>query len=300
MKILISDPIAPEGVEVLKAAGFDVVEKPDIGHEDLVKEIGEYDAIIVRSRTKVRSDVLANAQKLKVIGRAGIGLDNIDLDVAREKGIKVLNTPGATSVSVAELALGLMFALARHIPQASASTTSGRWEKKKFKGNELFGKTLGIIGVGRIGTEVAKRAKALGMKVLGYDPYVQSSEYAEMVDLDRLLSEADIITLHLPKTDETAHMIGKAEFEKMKDGVWLVNCARGGIVDEDALYEALKSGKVDRAAIDVFEKEPPEGTRLFEFERVIATPHIGAQAAEGQKRAGIEIAEKVRDALKGL
>ncbi|HID32625.1 MAG TPA: phosphoglycerate dehydrogenase [bacterium (Candidatus Stahlbacteria)] len=300
MKILISDPIAKEGVEVLKSSGFEVLERPDISHEELVNEIADYDAIIVRSRTKVRKDVLDNAKNLKVIGRAGIGLDNIDVDVAREKGIKVLNTPGATSISVAELALGLMFALARHIPQASASTTQRKWEKKRFKGNELFGKTLGIIGVGRIGTEVAKRAKALGMKILGYDPYVKGSEYAELAGLDRVLAESDIITLHLPKTEETTHMIGKTEFEKMKDGVWLVNCARGGIVDEAALYEALKSGKVERAAIDVFEKEPPEGTNLFEFDTVIATPHIGAQAAEGQKRAGIEIAEKVRDALKGV
>ncbi|HIE05215.1 MAG TPA: 3-phosphoglycerate dehydrogenase [bacterium (Candidatus Stahlbacteria)] len=299
MKVLISDPLAKEGVEVLKKAGFEVDEKTNISHDDLVKDISGYDAIIVRSRTKVRADVLANAQNLKVIGRAGIGLDNIDLDVAKEKGIKVLNTPGATSASVAELAIGLMFALARHIAQASASTTSGKWEKKRFKGNELMGRTLGIIGVGRIGTEVAKRAKSLGMEVIGYDPNVKESEYGRMVDLDTLLSSSDIITLHLPKTEETTHLISKDEIGKMKDGVWLVNCARGGIVDEAALYEGLKSGKVAKAAIDVFEKEPPEGTNLFEFPQVVATPHIGAQAAEGQMRAGVEIAEKVRDALKG-
>jgi len=298
MKILISDPMAPEGVKILKDAGFDVIEKTGLSPEELAKVIPEFDGIIVRSATKVTKEVIEAAKNLKVIGRAGIGLDNIDQDAAKSKGIKVLNTPRATSISVAELALGMMFAAARGIAQATYSTKTGKWEKKKFKGFELFGKKLGIIGIGRIGTEVAKRAKVLGMEVIAYDPNVKTSEYAALVDLDTLLKQADYITLHIPKTKETEHILNKAAFDKMKDGVVVVNCARGGVVDEDALYDAMKSGKVRIAGIDVYEKEPAIENRLFELDQVILTPHIGAQTKEGQTRAGTQIAELVRDALK--
>jgi len=299
MKVLITDPIAKEGVEILKREGFQVDEKPGIPKEELIATIPEYDAIIVRSATKVTREVIEAAKKLKVIGRAGVGLDNIDREAAKERGIKVLNTPEATSISVAELSLAMMFANARPLVEGTTSLKQGKWEKKRLKGFELYGKTLGIIGIGRIGKELAKRAKALGMRVLAYDPYVSSSDVAELTTLDNLLKESDFISIHTPLTDETRHLISREEFEKMKDGVVLINCARGGIVDEDALYEALKSGKVKSAGIDVYEKEPPIGNRLLELENVVLTPHIGAQTSEGQKRAGIGIAELVRDTLKG-
>lgn len=299
MKILVSDPIAPQGIEILKNAGFEVVEKTGLSPKELTKIIPDFDGIIVRSATKVKKEVIDAAEKLKVIGRAGIGLDNIDQEAAKSKGIKIVNTPTATSISVAELALGMMFAAARRIPQASVSTKAGKWEKKQFKGFELYGKKLGIIGIGRIGTEVAKRAKALGMEVMAYDPNVKSHEYAECVDLDTLLKNSDYITLHIPRTKETEHILDKAAFEKMKDGVVIINCARGGVVDEEALYEAIKSGKVRIAGVDVYESEPAKENKLFELEQVIATPHIGAQTKEGQTRAGIQIAELVRDVLKG-
>lgn len=298
MKVLISDPIAPEGVKLLKDAGLEVVEKPGLSPEELKTEIADYDAIIVRSATKVRREIIEAAGNLKAIGRAGVGLDNVDREAAAEKGIKVLNTPAATSISVAELALGMMIAAARHIGQGTVSLKEGRWDKKKFKGIELYGKTIGIIGLGRIGTELAKRAQAMGMAVIFYDPYVKESEVGESRDLDALLAEADFITLHLPHTDETHYFISRDEFAKMKDGAILVNAARGGVVDEEALYEALTSGKLRAAAVDVYETEPAVGHKLFTLENVVVTPHVGAQAAEGQTRAGIQVAEKIIEALK--
>jgi D-3-phosphoglycerate dehydrogenase len=298
MKVLISDPIAKEAIEILKGAGIEPVEQTGLTPEDLIKVIPEYDGIIVRSATKVTKDVIEAGKTLKVIGRAGVGLDNVDRAAAKEKNIEVVNTPAATSISVAELALGMMFSAARRIPQATASTKAGKWEKKKFKGFELYGKTLGIIGVGRIGTELAKRATAMGMKVLAYDPYIKTHEQAQITDLDTLLRGSDYISLHIPRTDETAHILNKAAFDKMKDGVVIINCARGGVVDEDALFDAVKGGKVRIAAMDVYESEPAKEHKLFSLEEVIVTPHIGAQTAEGQLRAGVQIAELVRDALK--
>ncbi|MEO0005655.1 MAG: hydroxyacid dehydrogenase, partial [candidate division WOR-3 bacterium] len=236
---------------------------------------------------------------LKVIGRAGVGLDNVDKKAADAKGIKVVNTPEATSISVAELALGMMFACARSIPQATASLRAGKWEKKAFKGMELFGKTLGIIGAGRIGTELAKRALGLGMKVLVFRRSNSKPEYGELCSFDELLAKSDIISLHIPKTPETYHLLNREAFAKMKKGVIIINCARGGVVDEAALFEALQSGQVAAAALDVFEEEPLKDFRLFSLPQVIGSPHIGAQTKEGQARAGIGIAEKVRDALKG-
>lgn len=298
MKVLVSDPIAPQGIEILKNAGFEVTEQSGLSPEELAKIITDYDAIIVRSATKVTKEVIEAGQKLKVIGRAGIGLDNIDQETAKNKGIKVVNTPTATSISVAELALGMMFAAARRIPQASVSTRASLWEKKKFKGFELYGKNLGIIGLGRIGTELAKRAKAMGMSVRAYDPYVKTSDFAEVTDFDTLIKESDYISLHIPRTKETEHILNKDAFAKMKDNVVIINCARGGVVDEGALYEAVNGGKVRIACIDVYEKEPAKENKLFELDQVIATPHIGAQTKEGQTRAGTQVAELVRDALK--
>jgi len=298
MKILISDPIAKEGIEILKNAGFEVVEKTGMAPEELIKTIPGFDGIIVRSATKVTKEVIEAGKNLKVIGRAGVGLDNVDAEAAKARGIKVVNTPAATSISVAELALGMMLSAARMIPQATASTKAGKWEKKRFHGIELFGKTLGIIGIGRIGTELAKRAKAMGMNVIAYDPLVSSSNYAKLVDFDTLLKESDFISLHIPKTKETTHLLNKSAFDKMKNGVIIVNCARGGVVDEDALYDAIVSGKVRVACLDVYEVEPAKEHKLFSLEQVILTPHIGAQTEEGQQRAGVQIAELVRDALK--
>lgn len=297
MKVLISDPIAKEGVELLKKAGYEVVEKTGLPPEELVKIIPEFDGIIVRSATKVTKEIIDAGKNLKVIGRAGVGLDNVDKDAARARGIKVVNTPAATSISVAELALGMMLGAARMIPQATFSTKAGKWEKKKFHGFELFGKTLGIIGIGRIGYELAKRARALGMKVLAYDPYVKQSDTGELVDFETLLKNADYISLHIPKTNETANILNQAAFAKMKKGVVIINCARGGVIDEDSLYEAVVNGTVRVACLDVFAIEPAKEHKLFTLEQVILTPHIGAQTEEGQLRAGIQIAEVVIEAF---
>lgn len=301
MKILVSDAIAEEGIAKLREAGFEVEVKTGLKPEELIKVIPEYDGLIVRSATKVTREVIQAGKNLKAIGRAGIGLDNIDAEAAKERGIKVLNTPGATTISVAELTMGHMLALARHIPQATASLKAGKWEKKLFMGTELYGKTLGIIGLGRIGREVAKRASAFGMDIVAYDPYVREADVRDLglklLPLEDLLQYSDYITIHVPLTPETKHMLGKREFELMKPGVRIINCARGGVIDEQALYEALVSGKVAGAALDVFEEEPPKDNPLLKLDNVIGTPHLGASAEEGQLRAGVEIAEKMIAAL---
>jgi D-3-phosphoglycerate dehydrogenase len=297
MKVIITDPIAPAGVKMLKDAGFTVDERPGLPPEELIKAIPEYDAIIVRSATKVTADVINAGTNLKVIGRAGVGLDNVDKKAADAKKIKVVNTPAATSVTVAELALGLMLACARSIPQATQSLREGKWEKKAFKGFELYGKTLGLIGGGRIGSELGKRAVAMGMSVLVLDPVVKECSYGTKCELGDLLARADFISLHVPKTPETTHIINKDAIARMKKGVVIVNCARGGVVDEAALYDALVSGQVKAAALDVFESEPVKDFRLFSLPNVIGTPHVGAQTKEGQERAGVQIAERVREAL---
>jgi D-3-phosphoglycerate dehydrogenase len=301
MKILVSDPIAEEGIEKLRGAGFEVDVKTSLAPEELVKTIPEYDGLIVRSATKVTREVIEAGKELKAIGRAGIGLDNIDLEAAKERGIKVLNTPGATTISVAELTLGHILALARHIPQATASLKAGKWEKKKFMGTELYGKALGIIGIGKIGREVAKRASAFGMDLVACDPYVREEEVRhlglKLLPLEDLLPYSDYITIHVPLIPETRHLLSEREFGMMKEGVRLINCARGGVVDEQALYDALVSGKVAGAALDVFEEEPPKDNPLLKLDNVIATPHLGAQALEGQVRSGVEIAEKMIAAL---
>jgi D-3-phosphoglycerate dehydrogenase len=249
--------------------------------------------MVVRSRTKVPAALIDAAPNLKVIVRGGVGLDTIDANYARSKGITVMNTPLANAASVAELTIGYMFALARSIYPATVSMKAGKWEKKKFTGDEIGGKTLGIVGIGNIGKEVARRALPLGMRVVAYDPYVDVPEGVEKVDLDELLARSDYITFHLPFNPETRNMISTAEFEKMKAGVRIVNCARGGILDEEALYEALLSGKVAGAALDVYAQEPCQGHRLFELENVIGSPHIGAATREAQGRVGSEVADKM-------
>jgi D-3-phosphoglycerate dehydrogenase len=249
--------------------------------------------MIVRSRTKVRQPLLEVCPNLKVIVRGGVGLDTIDVDFAKSKGIAVMNTPLASSASVAELAIGYMFALARSMYKATASMKAEKWDKKSFEGDEIGGKTLGLIGVGNIGKETAKRANALGMTVVAYDPYVKDIAGIKMVTLDELLAQADYISLHLPKTKESANMIDAAQFAKMKNGVRIVNCARGGIINEDALYEALTSGKVAGAALDVFAAEPPTDWKLLKLDNVIGSPHIGAATKEAQARVGAEVAAKL-------
>ncbi len=299
MKVIITDPIAAKGVQMLRDAGIEVDERPGLPADELIKAIPAYDAIIVRSATKVTADVINAGTNLKVVGRAGVGLDNVDKKAADARGIKVVNTPTATSISVAELALGLMLSCARSIPQATQSLREGKWEKKAFKGTELYGKTLGLIGSGRIGTELAKRAVAMGMSVLVLDPYIKECQFGQQCQFPDLLQQADYISLHVPRTDETRHMINAETIARMKKGVIIINCARGGVIDEAALYEALKSGHVAMAALDVYETEPLKDFRLYELPNVIGTPHIGAQTREGQERAGIGIAEEVRKALLG-
>jgi D-3-phosphoglycerate dehydrogenase len=299
MKVIITDPIAPKGVEMLRAAGLEVTESPGLPAEEIVKVIPAFDAIIVRSATKVTADIINAGANLKCIGRAGVGLDNVDKKAAEARGIKVVNTPSATSITVAELALGMMLSCARSIPQATASLRAGKWEKKAFKGTELYGKTLGLIGSGRIGTELAKRAVALGMNVLVFDPFIKECQAGKKCELPELIKQADYISLHVPRTDQTFHIINKDTLGQMKKGVVIVNCARGGVIDEEALFEALKSGQVGMAALDVYESEPIKDYRLFSLPNVIGTPHVGAQTKEGQERAGIGIAEEVRKVLLG-
>lgn len=298
MKVIICDKLETEAIQRIRAAGLDVDDRDEISQEELAQVIPRYHAMVVRSRTKVRAPLIDIAGNLKLIIRGGVGLDNIDADYARSKGITVLNTPGASSGAVAELTIGYMFALSRQIVRTTASMRAGLWEKKKFQGVELGGKTLGIVGLGRIGVEVAKRAHALGMDVIVYDPYIQSVIIGELHTLPELLQRSDYITFHLPLTGETQGMIGKEQFEKMKDGVYIVDCARGGIVDEDALYDAILEGKVAGAAMDVYAEEPCYNNRLFSLEQVIGSPHIGAATREAQGRIGAEVAEKLIEFVK--
>lgn len=293
MKVLVCDPMEASAIERMRLAGLSVDVRDTITPEELNTALNDYDAMVVRSRTKVRAPLIDLAPNLKVIVRGGVGLDTIDAEHARSKGITVMNTPLSSSASVAELAIGYMIALARSIHMTTASMKEGKWEKKKFEGDEIGGKTLGIVGIGNIGKEVAKRALALGMKVIVYDPYAAAPENLTRVSLDELLAQSDYITFHMPLTAETRHMVDAAAFEKMKNGVRIINCARGGIVDEDALYDALVSGKVAGAALDVFAQEPCQGHKLFTLEQVIGSPHIGAATREAQKRIGAEVADKL-------
>lgn len=293
MKIIVCDKTEKEAIEMMRAAGLEVDVRDDITPEELVQVLNGYDGMVVRSRTKVKKPLIDAAPNLKVIVRGGVGLDTIDVEHARSKGITVMNTPQASSASVAELAIGYMLALARAIVPATDSMRAGKWEKKKFEGVEIGGKVLGVVGIGNIGKEVAKRAQALGMTVLAYDPYVTNANGYELVTLDEVFARSDYITFHLPFTPETANMVGAEQFAQMKDGVRIINCARGGIIDEDALYEAITSGKVAGAALDVFATEPLEGHKLFSLPQVIGSPHVGAATKEAQGRIGVEVAEKI-------
>ncbi len=297
VKVLVSDPISEKAIEGLKNLGCDVSVKTGMDKEELMNTIGEFEVIVVRSATKLREDVLSKAKNLKLIIRGGVGLDNIDLEAAKKLGITVKNTPSASAISVAELAIGMMFALSRKLSEADRSMKEGKWEKKKFKGTELYGKILGVIGLGNIGIEVCKRATCLGMKVLGYDVVKKENlpEGVTQVNMDELLSNSHIITLHVPFIKEVGAVIGEKEFEKMKDGIILINCARGGVVDEKALLKYLKNGKIKAAGIDVYETEPPTFREFIEMDNCICTPHIGASTKEGQDRVGDEIVKIVEE-----
>ena len=300
-RVLICDPIPAVAVELMRAGGLQVDERADVSPEELEAVIGDYDAVVVRSATRLGEQQIAAARKLRVIVRAGVGTDNIDLDAAASREIAVLNTPNAPTVSVAELALGFLLTLARRIPQADTALKSGRWPKKDFSdGIELEGKTLGIIGMGRIGGALGRCASALGMIVVGTDTELEPSgcfEGLELLPLEELLPRADFVSIHIPPSAEGRAAIGREEIARMKDGVLLVNCARGGVVDEDALFDALESGKVRGAALDVFSEEPPRDLRLARHPRVVCTPHLGASTREAQARIGIEIAQILLEQL---
>ena len=292
-KILICDKIADEGIKLLEEKGYEVTKVWDMPKTELSNMAGEYDAFIVRSATKVKGELLANAKKLRVIGRAGEGLDNIDLEKARELGVVVVNTPHVSYMSVAELTIGHLLALARGIAEGTRSLREGKWAKDELMGVEINGKTLGVIGCGYIGKTVERLAISLGMKVL----VVEECAFDRFVPLDEMLPQADFITVHVPLSSLTRHMISTKEFNMMKNGVMIIDCSRGGVVDQEALYRALVSGKVKAAAVDVFEEEPPRNSKLLTLKNVIATPHIGAQTQEAQLRASIQIADKVIKAL---
>ncbi|RPF73977.1 MAG: phosphoglycerate dehydrogenase [Verrucomicrobia bacterium TMED71] len=309
MKILVADKISPIGVDYLKSQeGFEVIEIFDLPKEEraakLMEHAPEVSGIIVRSDSKITKEVLANASNLKAVGRAGVGVDNIDIPAATDHGVVVMNTPAGNTIATAELTFTHMLCGARPVPQAAASMREGRWDRKILGGSELLSKTLGVCGMGRIGSEVAKRAKAFGMDIIAYDPFLTEARAESMgvgpVELDELFRRSDYITVHMPLTDQTKYMIDEAAFEKMKDGVRVFNCARGGIIKESALVDALNSGKVAAAGLDVYESEPPAGDHpLRSHPNVNLTPHLGASTQEAQESVGIEIAKAVSDAVRG-
>jgi D-3-phosphoglycerate dehydrogenase len=299
MKVLICDATDPKALKLIEEAGIEVVNQPDITPEELLEVIPEYPCMVVRSRTKVTKAVLDAGTSLKSVVRAGVGLDNIDVAYAQEKGVKVLNTPSASTQSVAELTVAYLMALARNIPLMTASMKAGKWEKKSFVGSEVSGKTLGLIGSGRIGSAVADRAIALGMDVVAFDPYVTELPNITLMELEDLLAKADYISLHVPHTDETHNILDAAAFNKVKTGVRIINCGRGGTIDEDALYQAIQDGKVAGAALDVFADEPLADSKLFSLDQVIGSPHIGAGTKEAKARVGEVAAQKVIETLKG-
>jgi len=302
MKILISDKLAPEGARIFEEAGFDVDNRSATTAEEIADIIGNYDGLVIRSATRVTEELLERADRLKVIGRAGTGLDHVDIPAASRRGIVVMNTPGGNTVTTAEHTLAMMMSLCRNIPQATASLKENKWEKKKFTGIELFGKTLGIIGLGNIGKQIAQRARGLGMEVIGYDPYM-TEEMAEsmgltLCPLDEIYARSDVITVHTPLTKETRYLINAETLSKMKRGVRLLNCARGGIINEHDLLEALESGQVAGAALDVFENEPPVDNPLLKLSNVVATPHLGASTSEAQVNVAVMVARQMVEYLK--
>lgn len=301
VKVLISDKMSPKAAEIFKQRGVEVDEKPGMSKEELIAVIGEYDGLAIRSSTKVTPDVIAAATSLKVIGRAGIGVDNVNIPAASQEGIVVMNTPFGNSITTAEHAIAMMMALARQIPEANSSTQASKWEKSRFMGVELFNKTLGLIGCGNIGSIVASRAIGLQMKVIAFDPYLSDERAVDLgvekVELEELFKRADFLSLHTPLTDTTRGIVGKRAFELMKPSARLINCARGGLIDEAALLEALTNNKISGAALDVFAEEPAKDNPLFGLDNFIATPHLGASTTEAQVNVAIQVAEQLSDYL---
>ncbi|VVB87891.1 Glyoxylate reductase [uncultured archaeon] len=303
VKVLVSDPVAEQGIEILKRE-FDVDISTGLDPQDLIKKIGNYEALIVRSETQVTKDVINAGKKLRIIGRAGVGVDNIDVNAATERGIIVVNAPEGNTISAAEHTIAMMMAISRNIPQANASLKNKKWERKKFMGVEVRDKTLGVVGLGRIGSEVAKRALGMEMKILAYDPFI-SPERAkdlgvELTTVEDIVKRADYITVHTPLTKETKDLIGSKEFAVMKKGARVINCARGGIINEEALAKAVKDGIVSAAGIDVFIKEPPFESLLLTLDNIVVTPHLGASTEEAQINVAVSVAEQIVNALKGL
>ncbi|HAR94732.1 MAG TPA: phosphoglycerate dehydrogenase [Deltaproteobacteria bacterium] len=304
-KVLVTDNIAEEGIDTLKRGGdIDVDIKPGIKSDELTNIIGEYDAVVTRSGTSIKAGVLERPGKLKIIGRAGVGLENVDIEAASKKGIIVMNAPTGNTLAATELTMGAMLSAARKIPLANNSLKAGSWDRKQFMGVELYNKTLGIVGLGRIGSNVAIRAKSFGMRVIAFDPFIKKSKADDLgvslyEEFDKLLRESDVITFHTPLTNKTRNMVTAAEINTMKDGVIIINCARGGIVNENDLYDALKSGKVFTAGVDVFETEPPFKSKLLEVDNLFVTPHIGANTWEGQKAVSVILCEQLVNALNG-
>lgn len=303
MKILVSDPVSDQGIQILKKE-FDVDIATGLEPSELIKRIGDYEALIVRSETQVTKDVINAGKKLKIIGRAGVGVDNIDVSAATERGIIVVNAPEGNTISAAEHTIAMMMAMSRNIPQANASLKSKKWDRKKFMGVEVRDKVLGVIGLGRIGAEVTKRAQGMEMKILAYDPFISRERAnelgAELTTVEDIVKRADYITVHTPLTKDTKDLISSKEFAVMKKGARLINCARGGIINEEALAKAVRDGIAGGAAIDVFVKEPPFDSPLLELDRVIVTPHLGASTEEAQINVAVSVAEQIVNALKGM
>jgi D-3-phosphoglycerate dehydrogenase / 2-oxoglutarate reductase len=302
-RVLVTEKIAERGLELLAERGHAVDVREGLRPEQLVEAVAGAHALVVRSATQVTAEVLAAGTELVVVGRAGVGLDNVDVDAATERGVMVVNAPTSNILSVAEQAMGLLLAQARNIPQAHAALVAGRWERSRWEGVELYGKVLGVVGLGRAGSFVAQRAAAFGMRILGYDPYVSADRAralgVELRSLEEVFAESDFVTVHVPKTAETTGLVGRELLSKAKPGIRIVNTSRGGIVDEDALNDALRAGTVAGAALDVFATEPPGSSPLFELEHVVVTPHLGASTEEAQDKAGVTIAEQVLLALEG-
>ncbi len=303
MKVLITETLAEEGVRRLNEAGLAVDIKVGLSSGELSSIVSSYDALIIRSATTITKEIIDKASSLKVIGRAGVGVDKVDLEAATRRGIIVMNTPGGNAISAAEHTMAMILSLSRNIPQANNSFRSRKWERSRFIGTELYEKTLGIIGLGRVGSEVAKRALAFGMEIVAYDPFISEEKLrglkVKLTHLEDLLKCADYISIHAPLKSETHHLIREQEFRMMKKGVRIINCARGGIIDEDALFRAIKEGRIQGAALDVYEREPAYDTALIELDSVIFTPHLGASTREAQTQVSIQIADQIIDALKG-
>ena len=303
MRVLIADPIAPEGADALRNHGVEIDVRTGLSADQLAEDIKEFDGLIVRSETQVTERVLGAGTRLQVVGRAGVGVDNIDVEAATRLGVAVVNAPSSNTIAAAEHTLGLILSLARHIPQAHGVLKAGRWERRSFMGIELMGKTLGIVGLGRIGTEVARRASGFGMRIIGFDPFISNEQAnhigVELHGFDEVVRESDFLTLHVPLADGTHHLIGTEQLAAMKQGSFLVNCARGGLIDEDALDRSLEAAHLAGAALDVFAVEPPGDISLLRHSNLVTTPHLGASTAEAQAGVAREVAEQIVDVLEG-